>query len=64
MSELFCPRRICHAQGRSIPQDSEQVSVWIQSVFFRRFNQIVDHTAGLCTAWSIGEEPVFAAYHK
>ena len=33
-------------------------------VFFRRFNQTVDHTAGLCAAWCVGEEPVFAAHHK
>ena len=33
-------------------------------VFFRRFNQTVDHAAGLCAAWRVGEEPVFAAHDK
>ena len=63
-SKLFCPSRICLTQGRSILQDPEQISVRIQSMFFRRFNQTVDHTAGLCAARRIGEEPVFAAHHK
>ena len=62
--KLFCPRRICLAQDRSIPQNPEQVSIRIQSIFFRRFNQTVDHTAGLRTARRIGEEPIFPSHHK
>ena len=58
--KLFRPRRICLAQDRSIPQNPEQVSVRIQMAFFRRFNQTVDHTAGLRTTRGIGEEPVFS----
>ena len=33
-------------------------------VFFRRFNQTVDHTAGLCIARRIGEEPIFSSHDK
>ena len=52
------------AHSGSIPQNPEQVTVRIQSVFFRRFNQAADHTAGLCAARRIREQPILAAHGK
>ena len=61
---MFRPLHIRLAQDRSTPQDPEQISVRIQSIFFRRFNETVDHTAGLRTARRVGEEPVFPSHHE
>ncbi len=54
--ELFRPRRICLAQGRSIPQDPEQVSVRVHLVLFRRFNRTALHLF-YCCPLSLAEKP-------
>ena len=38
--------------------------VRVQAVFLRRFNQAVDHGAGLRATGRIGKEPIFPPHHK
>ena len=45
--QLFSPCFISFAQLRRISQNPKQVLVRVQAVFLRRFNQTVDHAAGL-----------------
>ena len=62
--QAFCPWFVSFTQLRRSLQDPQQVSVRIQAVFLRRFNQAVDHAAGLCAARRIGKQPVLPAHHK
>ena len=62
--QLFSPGFASFAQLRRVSQDPEQVSVWIQAVLFRRFNQAVDQAASPRAARRIGKEPVLPAHHK
>lgn len=57
--ELVRPAIVPGGQNRCVGQQPCQIAVRIQPTFFRRFNQTVDHTAGLSTTRGIGEEPVF-----
>ena len=52
------------AQARRISQDPKQITVRIKAVLLRRFNQTVDHGAGLCATGCIGKQPVLPAHHK
>ena len=62
--QLFIPCGILFAQLWCILQDPKKVFVRVKFVFLRRFNQTVDHGAGLCTTGRIGKEPVLPAHHK
>ena len=62
--QLFSPCGILFAQLWCILQDPEQIAVRIQAVFLRRFNQTVDHGAGLRATGRIGKEPVLPTHHK
>ena len=62
--QAFCPCFVSFTQLRRSLQDPQQVSVRIQAVFLRRFNQAVDHAAGLCAARRVGEQPILPAHHK
>ena len=62
--QLFSPCFISFAQLRRISQNPKQVLVRVQAVFLRRFNQAVDHGAGLRTIGCIGKQPVLPAHHK
>lgn len=57
--ELVRPAVVPDGHNRRVGQQPRQIAVRIQPTFFRRFNQTVDHTAGLSTTRGIGEEPVF-----
>lgn len=58
--ELFCPRRISFAQLWRVLQNPQQITVRIKGILLRRFNQAVDHGAGLRATGRIGKEPIFA----
>ena len=62
--QLFSPCFISFAQLRRISQNPKQVLVRVQAVFLRRFNQAVDHAAGLSAARRVGKQPVLPARHK
>ena len=62
--QLFSPCVISFAQPRRISQNPKQIAVRIQAVLLRRFNQAVDHAAGLCAARRIGKQPVLSAHYK
>ena len=62
--KTFSPGFVGLAQYRRTPQDPKQVSVGVKFVFLCRFNQAVDHGAGLSASWRVGKEPVLPAHHK
>ena len=62
--QAFSPCFVSFAQLRRSLQDPQQVSVRIQAVFLRRFNQAVDHGAGLRATRRIGKQPVLPAHPK
>ena len=62
--QLFSPCFISFAQLRRVLQNPQQITVRIKAILLRRFNQTVDHGAGLCTTGRIGKEPVLPAHHK
>ena len=62
--QLFSPCFIRFAQLRRVLQDPQQIAVRIKAVLLRRFNQAVDHAAGLCAARRVGKQPVLPAHHK
>ena len=62
--QLFRPCFISFAQLRRVLQNPQQITVRIKAILLRRFNQTVDHGAGLCTTGRIGKEPVLPAHHK
>ena len=62
--QLFGPYFVSFAQLRRILQNPQQIMVRIKAVLLRRFNQAVDHAAGLCAARRVGKQPVLPAHHK
>ena len=62
--KFFSPEFVSLAQPRRTLQNPKKVFVRVKFVFLRRFNQTVDHGAGLCTTGRIGTEPVLPAHHK
>ena len=58
--QLFSPCFISFAQLRRVLQNPQQITVRIKAILLRRFNQAVDHGAGLRATGSIGKEPIFA----
>ena len=62
--QLFSPCFISFAQLRRVLQNPQQITVRIKGILLRRFNQAVDHGAGLCAAQRIGKQPVLPAHHK
>ena len=62
--QLFTPCFIRFAQPRRISQNPKQILVRIKVISLRRFNQAVDHGAGLCTTRCIGKQSVLPAHHK
>ena len=62
--QLFHLCGILFARLWRILQDPQQIAVRIQAVLLRRFDQAVDHGAGLRAAGCIGKQPVLSAHHK
>lgn len=62
--QLFSPCFISFAQLRRVLQNPQQITVRIKAILLRRFNQAVDHGAGLRATGRIGKEPVLPAHHK
>ena len=62
--QLFSPCFVRFAQPRRVLQNPQQITVRIKAVFLRRFNQAVDHAAGLCAARRVGKQLVLPAHHK
>ena len=62
--QLFSPCFISFAQLRRVLQNPQQITVRIKAILLRRFNQTVDHGAGLRATQRIGKEPVLPAHHK
>ena len=62
--QLFSPCFISFAQLRRVLQNPQQITVRIKAILLRRFNQAVDHGAGLRATGRIGKEPVFPPHHK
>ena len=62
--QLFGPEFVSLAQPRSTLQNPKKVFVRGKFVFLRRFNQTVDHGAGLRATRRIGKQPVLPAHHK
>ena len=62
--KFFSPEFVSLARPRRTLQNPKKVFVRVKFVFLRRFNQTVDHAAGLCAARRIGKQPVLPAHHK
>ena len=62
--QLFSPCFISFAQLRRVLQNPQQITVRIKAILLRRFNQTVDHGAGLRATRRVGKEPVLPAHHK
>ena len=62
--QLFSPCFISFAQLRRVLQNPQQITVRIKAILLRRFNQAVDHGAGLRATGRIGKEPIFPPHHK
>ena len=62
--KFFSPEFVSLAQPRRTLQNPKKVFVRVKFVFLRRFNQTVDHGAGLRATGRIGKEPVLPAHHK
>ena len=62
--QLFSPCFISFAQLRRVLQNPQQITVRIKAILLRRFNQAVNHAAGLCTTGRIGKQPVLPAHYK
>ena len=62
--QLFSPCFISFAQLRRVLQNPQQITVRIKAILLRRFNQAVDHGAGLRATGRVGKEPVLPAHHK
>ena len=62
--KFFSPEFVSLAQPRSTLQNPKKVFVRGKFVFLRRFNQTVDHGAGLRATRRIGKQPVLPAHHK
>ena len=45
--QAFCPCFVSFTQLRRISQNPKQITVRIKAILLRRFNQTVDHAAGL-----------------
>ena len=56
--KFFSPELVSLAQHWRTLQNPKQVSVRVKFVLLCRFNQAVDHRAGLSTCRSVGKEPV------
>lgn len=48
----------------SIFEDVSQVFIWIQTIFFRGFDEAEHNCGGFCSAWGVCEEKILLAYHK
>lgn len=62
--QLFSPCGILFAQHRCTLQNPKKVFVRVKFVLLRRFNQAVNHAAGLRATGRIGKQPVLSAHHK
>ena len=62
--QLFGPCFASFTQLRRVLQNPQQITVRIKGILLRRFNQAVDHGAGLRAARRIGKQPVLPAHHK
>ena len=62
--KFFSPKFVSLAQYRRTLQNPKQVSVRVKFVLLCRFNQAVDHRAGLSACRSVGKKPVLPAHHK
>ena len=62
--QAFSPCFVSFAQLRRVSQDPKQILIRIQAVLLRRFNQAVDHAAGLRATSCIGKQPVLSAHHE
>ena len=62
--KFFSPEFVSLAQPRSTLQNPKKVFVRVKFVFLRRFNQTVDHGAGLRATGCIGKQPVLSAHHE
>ena len=59
--KFFSPEFVSLARPRRTLQNPKKVFVRVKFVFLRRFNQTVDHGAGLRATGRIGKEPVLPA---
>ena len=62
--KFFSPEFVSLAQPRRTLQNPKKVFVRVKFVFLRRFNQAIDHGAGLRATGRIGKEPVLSAHHE
>ena len=62
--KFFSPEFVSLAQPRRTLQNPKKVFVRVKFVLLRRFNQAVNHAAGLRATGRIGKQPVLSAHHK
>ena len=60
--QLFSPCFISFAQLRRVLQNPQLITVRIKAILLRRFNQAVNHAAGLRATGCIGKQPVLPAH--